>query len=632
MTKIWLKKEKQIAQTKKKHNFAIRKSLTKLMMKKLYAMIALVVVGSLSASAQLTRKTAVGKQHQKQVPANLNAARHSSQTNSTNAVIWSDDFSTPANWSIAHEAGTTGDWAIGTTGPSGSFPINTITSASAANGFAIFDSDLICSGNQIGNLSTVNPIDLTGHASVRLTFSQYYCRYYDSTYVFVSTDNTNWTKFEVNGNLVINDFSANNNSAVNPEIVNVDISSVAGNSATVYIRFQFYSPSTIDVNAGCAYAWMLDDVSISDIPAIDAAAYNKAFAGEYSIISLLNTTAFSMNGRIINTGGTAITGGTIAFNVYNASGPVYNDLATLSSTLNPGDTSAVLNAAGSYAPADTGIYIIEQIIGVSGDGDAANDTVLAFVYVDDSTNARDYTALDASGYLGGFGFNAQSGSLGQMYHIYQASQATSATFFLDAPTIGDQISITLHSTAAGMPDAEIGTTGTYTLTAADTAVFVTLPFTSPVNVTSGDYFLALNQLGVNNITLGASADIYTPGKIMFDGGSGWTDVGGVGNLSFILRLNNPSSTLVSVPKINQNDLYSVYPNPSNGLVYIKSTSTQGKVFVNILNTLGKVVKSATYNSFSNETIDLSTLATGTYTVQIISENGVANKSIVLSTK
>ena len=144
--------------------------------------------------------------------------------------------------------------------------------------------------------------------------------------------------------------------------------------------------------------------------------------------------------------------------------------------------------------------------------------------------------------------------------------------------------------------------------------------------------MALNQLGVNNITLGASADIYTPGKIMFDGGSGWTDVGAVGNLSFILRLNNPSSTLVSVPKINQNDLYSVYPNPSNGLVYIKSTSSQGKVFVNILNTLGKVVKSATYNSFSNETIDLSTLATGTYTVQIISENGVANKSIVLSTK
>ncbi len=602
------------------------------MMKKLYAMIALVIVGSLSASAQLTRKSAVGKQHHRQVPSNLNAARHMSQTNSTNAVIWSDDFSTPANWTIASEAGTTGDWVIGTTGPSGSFPISAITSATAANGFAIFDSDLICSGNQIGNISTANPIDLTGHPSVRLTFSQYYCRYYDSTYVFVSTDNTNWTKFEVNGNLVLNDFSANNNMAVNPEIVNVDISSVAANQATVYVRFQFYSPSTIDVAAGCAYAWMIDDVSISDIPAIDAAVYNKAFAGEYSIISLLNTTAFSMNGRIVNTGGTAITGGTIAFNVYNASGPVYNDLATLSSTLNPGDTSSVLTASGSYAPADTGIYIIEQIIGISGDGDATNDTILAFVYVDDSTNARDYTALDPAGYLGGFGFNTQAGSLGQTYHIYQASQVTSATFFLDAPTVGDQISVTLHNIVAGMPDAEIGTTGTYTVGAGDVGAFVTLAFTSPVNVTSGDYFLALNQLGVTNITLGASSDIYTTGKIMFNGGTAWTDVSAVGNLAFMLRLNNPSSTLVGVPTINQNDVYSVYPNPSNGLVYIMSNGTQGKVVINVLNALGKVVKQSTYSSFSNERMDLSTLAAGRYTVQIISENGVANKAIVLSAK
>lgn len=601
-------------------------------MKKLYAMIALAIVSSLSVSAQLARKTAVTKQHTKQMPAATNVVRHITQTNTTNSVIWSDDFSTPANWTIASEAGTIGDWVIGTTGPSGAAAIPVITSATAANGFAIFDSDLICSGNQIGNISTTNSIDLTGHSAVKLEFSQYYARYYDSTYVFVSLDNTNWTKFEVNGALTINQFSGNNQ-AVNPDIASVDISSVAANQATVWIRFQFYSPSTINILAGCAYAWMIDDVSISDIPSLDAAVLPTAFGGEYTILSLLNTAAFNLSGRVVNAGATTITAGTLTFNVYNTSGLVYSDLASISTTLNSGDTTGVLTSVGSYAPVDTGFYIIEQIAGVSGDGDAGNDTTRAYVYVSDSTNARDYSALFGTRYLGGFGFNTQPGSIGQTYHIYQASQLTSGTFYLDAPTVGETITLSVYSVAAGLPDTIIGATAVYTITADDvTNHTVTLPFITPINVTTGDYFLALDQIGSVNITLGASGDIYTAGKIYYNGGAGWTDVAGVSNLAFMLRLNNPSSTLVGVPTLNQSDVFTVYPNPTKGFVYIMSNGSEGKVTVNVVNTLGKVVKSSIYGSFSNEKIDLSSMAAGTYTIQIISEKGITNKKVVLSSK
>ena len=78
------------------------------------------------------------------------------------AVIWSDDFSIPSKWTIASTAGA-GVWAIGTAGPQGTFDIPIINSTTKANGFALFDSDLDCSGNQVANITTALPINCTAN-------------------------------------------------------------------------------------------------------------------------------------------------------------------------------------------------------------------------------------------------------------------------------------------------------------------------------------------------------------------------------------------------------------------------------------------------------------------------------------
>lgn len=609
-------------------------------MKKLYALIAFAVVTSLSASAQLARKTGVTKQlHSSQSQAKKSPVfRHSTPTHNTTNAIWSDDFSTPANWTIAHEAGTTGDWAIGTTGPSGSFPIDPIASSTAANGFAIFDSDLICSGNQIGNLTTAAPIDLTGHSAVRLTFSQYYCRYFDSTYVYVSTDNVNWTKFEVNGNLTINQFSANDDFTVNPEIYNVDISSAAANQATVYLRFTFYSPTSNDTlgRAGCAYAWMIDDVSLNDIPSLDAAALPNVFQGEYSCIPLADAAAFTVQGRIVNTGATSITSGNMEFNVYSVAGAIFNSVQPIPGSILPGDTSAMIVSALAFTPADTGIYMIEQISSVVGDVEANNDTVYSFVYVDDSTYARDFAFLDGNT-AGGFGFNANTGILGQVYHNYQVTSATSATAFFAGPTEGDSVTFSIYSMSAGLPGTEIAVTDVYVFTADDAAngVLLTLPYSTPVALAAGtDYFLACNQINSNNITLVASNDIYTDSKIFYDGGAGWNDVasnGGV-QLAFVLRLNTPYATLNNVGSVKNTADFSVYPNPSKGSIFVMSNGLSSNVTVNVINAMGQVVKTSTFSTLTNEKIDLSNQAAGTYTVQFITDKGVSTKSVVIASK
>ncbi|MBK6399062.1 MAG: T9SS type A sorting domain-containing protein [Bacteroidetes bacterium] len=602
-------------------------------MKKLYTIAILTFLINVTAFGQFQMRNKQGKT----LGSRLKTTQKSHLTHSTastNAILWSDDFSSSANWVLTHEPGTDGDWVIGLTGPAGAAAINIIQSATAGNGFAKFDSDSICSGNQIGNLTNANPIDLSGSPSVKLEFSQYYARYYDSTYIYVSSDSTNWTRFEVNGNLLINEYNGNN-PALNPDIVSIDISSVAGNQSTVWIRFQFYSPSTINILAGCGYSWMIDDVSISEISAIDAAAQPLAFGGEYSIISLLNTTAFNLSGRVINKGSSAISSGTLTFNVYNSSGQVYTDAATISSTINPGDTSAILTSAGAYAPTDTGFYVIEQIVSIPGDSFTSNDTAEAFVIVNDSINARDYTAINGSSYIaGGSGFNGNKGVLGQVYHIYQSSQVTSGTFYLESPIVGDSVSLSLFSMTSGLPDsASVQSSVAYEITANDTiggnGLMLTLPFVPPINVTSGDYFLGVNQVDTNYLSLGVANNIFTPGKGFFNGSSGWIDVGNILQAVFILRLNNPSSTLVSVSQTDKGKYFSVYPNPTNGNIKIINSGKDGTVYVNVVNALGSVVKSLSFKSFSEETIDLSNLKSGNYTIQFIAGDDVVNERVVL---
>jgi hypothetical protein len=189
------------------------------------------------------------------------------------ATIWTDDFSDPNNWDISNQVGNTDDWVIGTGVPSGLYAIPGILSTTATNGFALFDSDLLCSGDQIADLTTVNSINCSGNSAVIISFEQYYRRFDDSTIVFVSTDNINWTGFPLNTTVLNNEYCTGGTANVNPDLVNIDISSVAANQATVWIRFEFYSPSTFvgpGGAPGCGYSWMIDDVSLFEPSAVDA--------------------------------------------------------------------------------------------------------------------------------------------------------------------------------------------------------------------------------------------------------------------------------------------------------------------------------------------------------------------------
>ena len=170
----------------------------------------------------------------------------------------------PTGWSA-------GGWVWKDTLLPGQFKIGTIRSTTKTNGFALYDSDAICSGNQDAKLTSAT-INCTGKAAVVLEFQEWYRQYYDSTAVMVSRDNgTTWTYFAIpqngggNGNYCANAPSGYL-TGNNPTTAIVDITSVAANQANVKIGFRFLSttgqgPANL---VGCAYQWMVDDIVLKD--------------------------------------------------------------------------------------------------------------------------------------------------------------------------------------------------------------------------------------------------------------------------------------------------------------------------------------------------------------------------------
>ena len=610
-------------------------------MKKVILLFVFTFFGLMTVNAQVVQ---LSKEHGKSKIklTSSSVVRHTTPANTnqrTAAELWSDDFSVPSTWVLSYAPNaSTNNWSIGTTGPTGTFRIDPINSVTAANNFALFDSDKLCSGDQIANLTNATPINLSGHPEVQLKFSQYYRRYHDSTYVYVSNNGNTWTRFEVNGNLRFNNFSGNNNPSINPEILNVDISSVAGNQDSVYLRFQFYSPDTnlagVDNQSGCAYSWMIDDISIVDKPAIDGALM-QAFCGEYTVLPVLQTQGFALRGAFVNNGTSPISGARIFYTVTDPIGNLYYDTSLASVTINPGDTSSFLYAIGTYVPTAVGKYLVDQELSIPNDSDITNNFLQGSVLVDDSSYARDYTAIDPNNFAGTLGFQGSPISFAQKFHVYKPSQFTSVSFYLYEPILDDQLNVNIYNdNPGGTPNLVIGSTNNYIITVDDTGgAFLTLPLISPVNVTAGDYFVVVNQLDTNDLTLGYSSNVYTFHAGYYNlNGAGWNPNEAVDlEIGPIVRVNNPSSTEVGISDIpEKKSLFNLYPNPSTGIIYISANGYSGKdITVNVINDLGQVIKTDFYHSFNSTRIDLSSFPAGIYTINFRSASGEENKNFVI---
>ncbi len=216
---------------------------------------------------------------------------------SAQTVFWNEDFSSvsdlPTGWTSEAANGTAAVWGW-CDDPSATNPciLNWSTysnqhdmnfsAATADNGFVYMDSDGLGAADHDIRL-TSTAIDCSGQTDVWVK-SEHLVGVFgtattDNVVLRVSTDNMNWTSFN------LFDIAAGNTGnepgsirwSLNPDISLVDISSVAAGSSTVYLQWQWIG--------NYEYYWLIDDLELYDadptslfIAAFDLRVNNNFFA------------------------------------------------------------------------------------------------------------------------------------------------------------------------------------------------------------------------------------------------------------------------------------------------------------------------------------------------------------------
>lgn len=593
-------------------------------MKKFYAtFLSLAVVGSASAqtlNGDTPGKTLLSPVHKTKTANEANATQK--------AILWGPNtFDTPADWSFNDNTSSGDNWVIGTTAPSGSFAIPAIQSTTANDGFALFDSDLMCSGNQNADVYYATSIDLSGNNSVAVEFESYYRAYQGACYVIASTDGVNWTEVPVHANIALN------SSTANPTTVQANISGIVGGSSTAYIGFRYIG--------GCDYAWMVDDVTIVDLPDNDMALIGGWHADiindyEYSMTPLTQVREMVAGVVVQNQGGMAQTVD-VTCNVTDLT----STLATSSQqvTLNPAEMDTLWFNTG-FTPSANGSYRAE--FSIPADMVTTNDAFMTSeLQVNDDIMAHDYGATTALGWDPGATdpTNAQAPhSWGNVYYpevdqeirgvdVNFASGTTAGLYLLVRvqemdPSGSVQDPLIFNNEIDHVIDAsEIGTGIT-------TIVF---PSASLLEAGKGymiDVYKVDGTSGSETFNIGASDangeddDFGTFGYGPYGANDavnyyiGW-------DASPLVRANFDPTLAVEV---NTLEGVNVYPNPSNGVITVSNDNNYANS-IRVTNMAGQVVYSE--NVSSEVTIDLANMGTGMYVVTVEGDNGSLVEKVVI---
>ena len=597
--------------------------------------------GTFAVSAQkvATQVACVGKNN-----VHVNTGSTQNAVNYSNReVFYTNTFANPSDWVFNNQAGSNPQtWQIGTTGPTGSFLIDPIESTTASDGFALFDSDLHCGGNQVANLTLANGINCSAQSEVLLTFEQQYRRFFDSTFVFVSNNNgISWVKYPVNVALGNNDFCDGN-----PNLAQVYITPTAAGQSNVKIRFQFYSPSSLNALAGCGYSWMVDDVTLST-PSQNDVTINQVYAAsivsdyDMGLIPLSQADTVQSTVVLANNGSVAqdvVLNYSIKRNgtvVYSGSMPAVNV---------GGFTTVSTDVISDYVPNQTGAYTIDVTAAISGvdanpldntgsNGFEVTDNLFSAVADVAATTALDLNAAATVAppydtYRVGQNFFIRNAT------ILTAFEISPARIAADAATGNVSVDIELFSSsdlAAPLALENFVVTSTHAVTPA----WYTVALSAPFAMDAGFYVASMGNFDdTKNFAFNVAAGDDDIGTICYGpfGAGGAVDWYIGWDFTPAIALNFDAS--VGFMTTDGKDVLNVSPNPANDVLNINlNLAKASNVQIDVIDMNGKVVfnKNIKANLIAyKEDLSLAGFANGIYTVQVRSANGTSSQKVVVA--
>ena len=348
--------------------------------------------------------------------------------------IWSEDFASgiPSTWlSTGQASGVTNSnahWVYrGTTttpnnsvGSQGGYvgSRGPVSSATAANGFIIFDSDFMdnagIAGNQ-GNGAAAAPhlgiltppmIDLSANPHVQLEFTEYYRRRQgtqspttavSATYVDFSTDGgATWPH-----SVELNTHIGNNQETADNYLIQINASNFIGGEDSAMFRVRF---------DGRYYFWMIDDMQLV-VPQFNRMAYTSyGSAGEidmlfnsqsrYGHLSLAENRPLTFDANAYNFGINTQTNVRLEVDLIDPNGNVQTAISDTTTTLNPGDTLSFTDLNTTNSP------LLPAAI-------SGSHQVIYRVVTDSTTEThQDTLVIKMDAFLMGIDFGDYSNSLG----------------------------------------------------------------------------------------------------------------------------------------------------------------------------------------------------------------------------
>ena len=634
-------------------------------MKKIYILICALAI-SFSAIAQLSLESftvAEGKKSHKTTLMNSEKSM----------PFWSENFATgiPATWT-----NSTAPWVYRgptttpnqNTGSQGAYASNgvPIASATASNGFIIFDSDYYDNNGTQGNFGNgmyptphngvlkTNMIDLSAYSDVMLTFSSYFRTFQGQAFVDFYVGGVFTERVEVHPNLAVNDATPTNEIAMVRLPVNV-----VGNP-NVQMSFVFDGTTQSNVNGSGYYFWQIDDLSLSETPLnlielqdgvvggfwIDylnyqGAGLNGIVGLDYTITptSQLANHPYVIEGIIRNNGAADQTC-RLKYEVFGAGS--YSGASALTSVLAYSATntldSAIVAASPSLVPpiGEYGVAIWAESDS-AGSVVAITDTTYKLIEISDFIYGKDLGELNSnsSWILGGPGDQWHFTTRFEMYANEQLYSLKA--YITDESVVGAEVKAVLYESDSTSSSGNVflDESDPYTITPSDRGNWVDIPFVSPIQLLNGyayEFGIAGVQHPTDSVFVGTTDNsLYNGEHRLFDESGLNSQSNGTATWYYLtdcpmVRMNFDQGSPSGVVDSKQS-IFNVYPNPSNGVFVIELEKT-AKYDVRVYNVLGQTVYTTSTNAM-NTTIDLSSFDKGIYTVELKDENTIYTEKVIV---
>jgi len=540
------------------------------------------------------------------------------------AVVWSEDFGGgwPAGWTRIDLSGICpwtwtddGTWGYfnGNNGTSAAGPI---LSTTAANGWLNADNDSANhftygqpSGTTYQYLDTrfkTTAINCTGYPAIRLEFEQYF-RFNNGVdmEVEVSNDNTNWTLYTVQGN------TGDNTASANPDLVSIDISAVAGNQATVYLRIgwsarvyhwqiddmRMITPPNNDIRVDMDYYNGFDDKTSSvqhytQIPIVQAEFDTIIFGADFTNVGAAVQTNVVLDATVTNTG-----------TFSGSSTPITLAVASQDSV----DVTTFYIPTSGYGTYDIDLTVSADAV----DTFPANNTETHSFDVTDTVYARDDDTPSGNWWYGA----GTDYRIGNVFEIKVADASTSISYFVPSSTLaGTNIKLAIWD-ASENNVVELAASDFYSIDAADIDNWISLPFVSGTvldgnnnaALTPGWYVAGLETQGMDAyFALSGTAPVSAPQTVLVDP-----------QLAGTWFYNTQGH-----PQLRMN-LYSLVCGTFNGSVTVFSDESNlgaGDGSITVIATGGTPPYAYNWSSGGNAATE-GGLSAGTYTCTITDDNG-----------